>query len=711
MHIAPIDRWVARSAWWATPLLPGWALFSAVHPRLRADWSERWGTRVAPVEPGAVWIVASSVGEVTAAAALLPHLEGPVLLTADTDTGAAAARRAVRPYPRAVAAARPVDHPWILAPLWAEARPRAVIFVEGAWWPTLAHRAARAGVPILGVQGRPGRAARWAWLSARWRRGFAAIVARDATARAALVHGGHRIEAVGDLKADAALPPPPLAGLEGAIVGVSTHDPRVERVLVDASHAVAPTRPIVIAPRHPARFAACVESLRATGLQVVRRSTVREALPEHAQVLVLDSLGELAGVLGVAAVALIGATFDPAIGGHSPAEAARGGARVIAGPFVHSDTSAFDACDAIRVGDLASSTASDLQRAIRQALDRPAPPLPASGAGARAVAALRPWLSGPPSPECSPRPWAAPLVPAFTLARIARDGLPMRPVRLDATVIAIGSSNARGAGKTAAAAWAARVWSARGERVGVVVRGYGRARLGGPRRGTFLSDQHPDARFLGDDGLRLAMGAPSPTPPPLVAAGPDRRAGAVALIARGCTVVLIEDGLGERRLVHDLRLAVIDVARPDARGPLPAGERRGPRLPAHLDAMLLVGPDDLAQVVADALPDPLRARWAHLRALPGPWMRGTRAEAPPRRAVAVLGIGAPGAALTAIRSDVEVVRVEHFTDHAPIDRRVRELLRDGEVVVTTAKDAARLPSDLRDAVSWRDVELHGSWPL
>lgn len=92
-------------------------------------------------------------------------------------------------------------------------------------------------------------------------------------------------------------------------------------------------------------------------------------------------------------------------------------------------------------------------------------------------------------------------------------------------------------------------------------------------------------------------------------------------------------------------------------------------------------------------------------------MRGTRAEAPPRRAVAVLGIGAPGAALTAIRSDVEVVRVEHFTDHAPIDRRVRELLRDGEVVVTTAKDAARLPSDLRDAVSWRDVELHGSWPL
>lgn len=685
-------------------------MLGALHPRLRADLAERWGVRVAPVEPGAVWIIASSVGEVSAAAALLPHLEGPILLTADTDTGAAAARRAVRPHPRAVAAARPVDHPWILAPLWAEARPRAVIFVEGAWWPTLAHRAARAGVPILGVQARPGRTARWGWLDARWRRGFAAIVTRDAQARDALVSGGHRVEAVGDLKADAPVPPPPLAGLEGAIVGVSTRDPRVEIALVQASRAVAPARPIVIAPRHPARFAACVESLRATGLRVVRRTTVGDALPEGTQVLVLDSLGELAGALGVAAVALIGGTFDPAIGGHSPAEAARGGARVIAGPFVHSDTSAFDACDPIRVGDLGSSTTSDLQRAVRQALYRPAPRLPASGAGARAVAALRPWLDGPAAPECSPRPWAAPLVPAFTLARIARDRMPTRPDRLDATVIAIGSSNARGAGKTAATAWAARVWTARGERVGVVVRGYGRTRLGGPRRGIFLSDEHPDARFLGDDGLRLAMGAPSLTPPPLVAAGPDRRAGAVALIARGCTVVLIEDGLGERRLVHDRRLAVIDVARPDARGPLPAGERRGPRLPARLDAVLLIGPDDLAQAVADALPDPLRARWTHLRALPGPWMRGARPEAPPRRAVAVLGIGAPGAALTAIRHDVGVVRVERFADHAPIDRRVHELLRDGEAVVTTAKDAARLPSELRDAVSWRDVELHGSWP-
>ena len=69
-----------------------------------------------PVNPGATWLVASSVGEVRAAAALLPWLTGPVMITGDTDTGAAVARTL-----SAVAGRRPIDHPWTLAPAWAEA--------------------------------------------------------------------------------------------------------------------------------------------------------------------------------------------------------------------------------------------------------------------------------------------------------------------------------------------------------------------------------------------------------------------------------------------------------------------------------------------------------------------------------------------------------------------------------------------------------------
>src|SRR6185503_19518481 len=102
--------------------------------RLRRDLARRLGLVLPPVQPGAVWVHASSVGEVAAADALLARWSGPALITTDTDTGWRAARSAP-------ATVLPIDHPWFLAPLWAEARPRAVVFVEDAVWPQLARRA------------------------------------------------------------------------------------------------------------------------------------------------------------------------------------------------------------------------------------------------------------------------------------------------------------------------------------------------------------------------------------------------------------------------------------------------------------------------------------------------------------------------------------------------------------------------------------------
>ncbi|TVQ90018.1 MAG: hypothetical protein EA397_13755 [Deltaproteobacteria bacterium] len=675
-ELGALDRLAAIAETLATPLLPAWGVVHFLHPRLRADMGERWGLSSAPCLPGSIWIVASSVGEVAAAEALLPHLQGPVLLSADTDTGAQAARRAVRPYPLAVATARPVDHPWTLAPLWAEARPRAVVFVEGAWWPSLAALAHRAEVPVLGVQARPGRRA-----FSGWRRGLRAIAARGEREAEALRRAGLPVVVLGDLKADRPLPPPPLGGLQGAIVGVSTRSLDEELALVRAAQAVAPSRRVVIAPRHPDRFEACFEALHQAGVSVQRRSTLRG--PATAPVLLLDSLGELAGVLSVAKVAFIGGTFDAKIGGHSPAEALRGGAVVLAGPHTWSHPEAFQAA--------LPADRTSLPEALERALEAPSAPRPLSGAGARITQALEPWLQGPPAPEHAPRPWARPLAPLFR-PRAPR-GLPQR---LDAAILAVGSANVRGSYKTAAAAWAARHLKAQGHRVGIAVRGHGRTLLGGPRRGVFLSEHRQEARWLGDEGARLALAGFR------VAASPDRRRACRALIASGCTAVVVEDGLRLRTLAFDEILAVIDQRCPGGRGPFPAGERRGPAVPPHATALLAVGE---GPVPRSGLP------CAVLSAHAGPWHRGEALSDPPPVAVAILGVGSPGAALVALREGPLIHKVVRRPDHAPIEAQVRDLLRTSAAIVTSAKDAARLPPELRAQVYWREVELRGAWPL
>jgi 3-deoxy-D-manno-octulosonic-acid transferase len=84
----------------------------------------------------------------------------------------------------------------------------------------------------------------------------------------------------------------------------------------------------VIAPRHPERW----DEVAALLGNAVRRS----AIPEGARpdVVLLDSLGELAGLYRIAAGAFIGGTLVPK-GGHNPLEPARFGVPVAVGPSMH----------------------------------------------------------------------------------------------------------------------------------------------------------------------------------------------------------------------------------------------------------------------------------------------------------------------------------------------------------------------------------------
>jgi tetraacyldisaccharide-1-P 4'-kinase len=186
---------------------------------------------------------------------------------------------------------------------------------------------------------------------------------------------------------------------------------------------------------------------------------------------------------------------------------------------------------------------------------------------------------------------------------------------------------------------------------------------------------------LGDEGALLARDGA------LVAAGGSRRAAVEALVACGATVVVLDDGLGPHGVDVNVGIEVVDARFPEARGPLPVGERR----PRQRRADFVVWTH-----VDHRFPAPAGALVAVAR--PGPW----QPFAPRGPVAAVAGLGRQADLLRF--GDLCVDRFRALADHQAVDRALAgEICRwaDGLPVVTTAKDAVRWEGD----VTWRDVEV------
>jgi len=653
---------------------------------MRDDWRARWGVDLPAVSPGVVWIAASSVGEVGAAEALAAEVPGRVLITADTDTGTRVAQQvAQRSGGRIVAAARPVDHPWILAPLWAEALPCALAFVEGCWWPQLARLAMDAGVPVFRVSAKAGR-----WTRMLGRVGLFAPLEGEVTqalcrdqSEAEWFGGRVQVAVTGDLKSSRPPRTNPLIWTRPFIVGVSTRAGD-EQALLDA---IDPQTSLLLAPREPGRFDDVALLLARSGRPWARRTDLENDVPSRLDVVLLDTLGELSACLVGARAAFIGGTFDPGLGGHSGAEAAAAGVPVVAGPHRSSNPDSFADADLVR-------TPAELRQALKRAECAP------SKAIVQSASARSTWLAmsrsiGAAAPPSSPRPWARPAGELWSWVSRTRNAAYRRSVlpveRLSVPVISVGSTNARGPGRTSTTAWLARELAGRGHRVGVAVRGYRRQRAGTDCR---LSSTCPTAADLGDEGALHALAGH------LVAAGPDRVACGHLLVDAGATVVLVDDGLQHRRLHRDLDLAVVDARFVDAAGMLPEGWRREPdAVPARVHGVIVHhgGPRSWpwAQPVAYAT--------RHF----GPWFHGDETAREPRGPVAAFsGVARAGDVLSGL--DVPVEAFRDLGDHARIDEALAgELVRwaQGRPLVCTAKDRVRMPGWLAAEVWWRDVEL------
>lgn len=144
--------------------------------------------------------------------------------------------------------------------------------------------------------------------------------------------------------------------------------------------------------------------------------------------------------------------------------------------------------------------------------------------------------------------------------------------RARAPVVSVGNLTAGGSGKTPVAIHVAKLLQARGERVAVLSRGYGRK---GAARSLWVSD---GARVLegveasGDEPQLVARCCPSAA----VLVGPDRAALAEEAVERfGATALVLDDGLQHATLARELDLIVLDASNPFGNGRLlPRGPLR-----------------------------------------------------------------------------------------------------------------------------------------
>jgi 3-deoxy-D-manno-octulosonic-acid transferase len=352
---------------------PYWLIRMATSGRYRAGLWGRLGRVPAELKASVagkqvVWVHAVSVGEVLAATRLVKELEVAlaerwggdwiIVVSTTTATGQALARERFGVGSRGAGRVfyYPLDFAWAVRAYLRALRPRMLVLMESEVWPRMLVECRRTGIPTAVVNARVsdrsfarGAKVRSVWGPMLRLVGmFLAQSQEDADRLRAMGVRAEALRAIGNLKYDVRAPKASpvaewireTAAGRPMVVAGSTHDGgnkgslSEDEMVIQAWDATLRQEAgalLVLAPRHPDRFG---EVEAAIAKFTYARASQKDASAERSgrlEVILLDTIGDLAAVYGVASVAFVGGSLVKR-GGHNPLEPAQFGVPVVMGP-------------------------------------------------------------------------------------------------------------------------------------------------------------------------------------------------------------------------------------------------------------------------------------------------------------------------------------------------------------------------------------------
>lgn len=713
---------------------------------------------------------AVSAGEVASAIPLIEELQTaqplvPIYLSTSTVAGREAAERRPSSLVSGIFFC-PLDYASCVRRTLRAIRPSLLIILETEIWPNLYAETKRSGARLAIASG---RISDRAWPRYKALKAFFAPILQlpdavyvqsriDYDRYHQLGVSSARLDVVGNLKYDASFSSTradiPTFGAEQIWVAASTAGPNEsgstvrhsideDEIVIQTFQTLAAEFPrllLILVPRQPARFDIVARKLNSSGIRFLRRTSIESnswVTLELPGVLLLDTVGELAGAFPLAHVVFVGGSIAPR-GGHNILEPAAAGAPIVVGPHLENfEAIARDFLDVRAIVQIQRqdellptirhlltdrAAAENLGTRARQLVEHHAGVSrriagllrllhhaaflkPVRGFVARSILCRLAFL------------WKATAVLNRRRSEQHAASLPRLPVR----VVSIGAITVGGSGKTPLTRYLAKRLSDRGYSPAILTRGYRRR---SPAQNLVLA---PGAKvppaLTGDEAQILLRAGIAP-----LGIGTNRYETAKILLTQfsATDVFLLDDGFQHARMRRDLDIVVLDGLDPFGQEEVvPLGRLREPlqvlsRAHAFVVTRAEAGPRYEAICARLREYNPA-APVFRTRLLVRHWCDYGTGKCnrilPARRVAAFCGLGNPQNFWNTLESlGLEIAFRWTFDDHheykhVELQRIAYQArLHGAEILVTTEKDRLNCPGHLDRAIApldlaWLEIDL------